>query len=169
MDPFTYRKNLKLPKLLINGTNDRYWVVDSMNFYWNDLVGSKYALFVPNAGHSLKGGRELALATLAAFFCHAATDTPLPKLSWKHSQGDNRLKVIVTTSTEPKAARLWSASSKSKDFRDSQWRSKPLPGQGKQYSGDVEKPRSGHVALYGELQFSFEEVPFSLTTLIRRE
>src|SRR5262249_41442051 len=34
-DPYSYRDRLTLPKLLILGTNDRYWSQDSLNLYWD--------------------------------------------------------------------------------------------------------------------------------------
>ena len=78
MDPYTYRSVLRLPKLIVNGTNDRYWVVDALKFYWNDLEGPKYIRQIPNAGHGLGGGKKDALRTIAAFFRHAAAGQPLP-------------------------------------------------------------------------------------------
>ena len=41
VDPFTYRDRLTKPKLLINGTNDRYWTLDALDLYWNDLQGAE--------------------------------------------------------------------------------------------------------------------------------
>ncbi len=82
MDPYTYREQLTLPKLLVNGTNDPYWVVDAMSKYWDDLKGPKYAIQIPNAGHSLKGGQEKALRTVGAFARMSAAGQKLPELSF---------------------------------------------------------------------------------------
>ena len=70
MDPYTYRGRVTQPKLIVNATNDPYWVVDAMKFYWHDLVGPKYALQAPNAGHGLDGQREFVLAS------HQASGVP---------------------------------------------------------------------------------------------
>ncbi len=169
MDPYTYRQLLTLPKLLVNGTNDPYWVVDAMRFYWDDLVGPKYVLQVPNAGHGLKGGRELAYATLAAFFRHAAEGTALPQLEWTYSPGLDPLRLSIRSSQPPRAARLWTAHSLDNDFRDDHWTSRPLAPSGEVLVGEVAKPKEGHVAFYGELQFDCDGLPYSLCTLIRRE
>jgi PhoPQ-activated pathogenicity-related protein len=168
MDPFTYRKQLGLPKLLVNGTNDPYWVVDAMKLYWDDLEGPKYVLQVPNAGHGLSGGKEMALSTIAAFFQHQAGKTPLPKLTWNHDASGNDISLRVDSSQKPAAARLWYARSEDKDFRDSKWESLPMTVDADKFIAKVEKPKSGHVAHFGELQFHINGVPYSLCTLVHR-
>jgi len=68
VDPYAYRQRYnKMPKLLLTGTNDPYWTVDSMRHYFSDLPGPKLIYQTPNAGHNLGGGKE-AIQTLAAFF-----------------------------------------------------------------------------------------------------
>lgn len=169
VDPYTYRSRLALPKLIVNGTNDPYWVVDAMRFYWFDLIGPKYILQVPNAGHGLEGGRELAYSTLAAYFRHIASGTPMPELQWAHETGSDGLEVRVRSSETPKAARVWSARSSIKDFRDAKWSSQPMIEKEGRWVGAVAKPEQGHVALYGELQFEFQGLTYSLCTLVNRE
>ncbi|MHB8900420.1 MAG: PhoPQ-activated pathogenicity-related family protein [Thermoguttaceae bacterium] len=169
MDPYTYRNRLALPKLIINGTNDPYWVVDANNFYWFDLVGPKYLLKVPNAGHGLEGGRELAYSTLAAFFRHVASATPMPELEWTHQAEPAELQVRVRSSETPTGARVWSARSADKDFRDAQWTSAPMVEKEGEWIGRIDKPQQGYVALYGELAFEFQGVDYSLCTLIHQQ
>ncbi len=168
-DPYTYRHRLSLPKLMINGTNDPYWVVDAAKFYWYDLVGPKYVLEIPNAGHGLDGGRELAFRTLAAFFRQTAAGGSLPQLDWKHSDGDGQLVLAMKSSAKPAAARLWVAHSPTKDFRPAKWRPQPVEEKSGGLVGRVAKPRQGHVALFGEAQFDLEGLSYSLTTLVRWE
>jgi PhoPQ-activated pathogenicity-related protein len=169
MDPYTYRKGLTLPKLLINGTNDPYWVVDAMQWYWNDLIDPKYVLQVPNAGHGLDGGHERVFATLAAFFGHVAEGRPLPKLAWNYSHDDRRLLLALDSSAKPKAARLWRAYSPSKDFRKAKWDSRPMAEADGGFLGELPLPEEGHVAIFGELEFRFHELPYCLTTLVYRQ
>ena len=53
VDPYSYRDRLKIPKLIILGTNDPYWTLNALDLYWHGLTGIKHVLYVPNAGHSL--------------------------------------------------------------------------------------------------------------------
>ncbi len=54
VDPYAYRDRFTQPKLILLGTNDRYWTLDALNLYWDDLPGEKYVLYVPNNGHGIK-------------------------------------------------------------------------------------------------------------------
>lgn len=167
VDPYTYRRQLTLPKLLLHGTNDPYWTVDAAKLYWDDLAGPKYIHEVPNAGHGLEGGRPKALATLAAFFGHSVGRKPWPELHWTHSENGKEYSLRVKSSQEPKAAQVWIAHSSSKDFRQSKWRSGPMPLCEGAFQAVVPRPSEGHVAFFGELQFA-DETPYSLCTLVRR-
>lgn len=166
MDPITYRHLLTLPKLMIVGTNDRYWVIDAMNIYWDDLHGPKHSLHVPNAGHNLKGGREVALSTLAAFYRRSVNGQRLPKLEWEKSNGGGALKLSMRAEGEPIGARLWTARAATNDFRESKWSSQPLEAVDGRYAGQIQRNGSDHVALYGEVQYLEETLPYSITTLV---
>lgn len=169
MDPYTYREKVQIPKLLIVGTNDRYWVVDAMNIYWDDLPGPKYIRQVPNAGHSLKGGRDGALTTLGMFFRHVAADRPFPKIDWSYAESPGELALRIKADQKPREVRLWTARSSTKDFREATWTSESVTGSNGDHSATVAPPNSGHVAMFGEVEFELDGIPFSLTTLVYRK
>jgi PhoPQ-activated pathogenicity-related protein len=169
MDPYTYRSQLTLPKLMINGANDRYWVSDALKNYWTELSGPKHVLMVPNAGHGLDGGREGALTTLGVFFRHTVTGKQLPHLEWEHAVQEGEQHFTITTNSAPQMARLWTALSDSKDFRESKWEPQPLNGEADKYTGKVAPPAGKNLALFGELQFEFEGLYYSLTSRVFAE
>ena len=173
MDPYTYRSQLTLPKLIINGTNDRYWTVDATNLFWDDLVGEKHLRYVPNAGHGLDGGREGALITLAAFTQHVAAGKPTPKVDWKYEDADGQLRLKFDAKPAPESARLWVAHSDTKDFRNAEWKATELKrsdaDDGGGYVGVVPTSEKGHVAVFGEATFRQGPLKYNLSTGLRRE
>lgn len=164
MDPYTYREQLKLPKLLVNGTNDPYWVVDAMNNYWGDLKGPKFAIQVPNAGHSLDGGREKALRTIGAFARTVASKRPFPSFTWSFEDKAPRT-LLVKSKDRPSTVRLWSADSTDLDFRDEEWTASNLFGDG-EWNAKLQSDQ--HTAMFVELEFQIDDIPYSLCTLIYR-
>jgi PhoPQ-activated pathogenicity-related protein len=169
VDPFSYRERLTLPKLIINGTNDPYWTLDSLNIYWDDLKGAKSVVYLPNAGHGLDENRDYALHGIGALFRHAVQGKTLPKLDWKHSNtGDGALKLTVTGEEMPKSAKLWVARSATKDFRKSRWEPLPMEGEGTSRTGVVARPESGFIGLVGDLEFEIEGVDYHLSTQVRQ-
>ncbi|APZ93058.1 PhoPQ-activated pathogenicity-related family protein [Fuerstiella marisgermanici] len=167
MDPYTYREQLTLPKLLVNGTNDPYWVVDAMSKYWDDLKGPKYIIQLPNDGHGLKGGREKALRTVGAFARMNADGQPLPKLQFSCDEAADRYVLSVVSDTAPESVFFWRANSTDLDFRDDQWESQEMAAS-EDGSFHQNFAAEGHTAVFAELIFKTDGVPYSLCTLIYR-
>jgi len=167
VDPYTYRASLTLPKLIVNGTNDRYWVVDATQFYWSDLVGPKYVLKVPNAGHGLDGGRELALRTIGAFFQHVVTGSTWPEISWNLDATEEQLALQMTSSAKPVTARFWTAVTDGMDFREAKWVAEATDTSGASTQNwKVLRPANQHVACFGEMEFAENGLTYSLCTLV---
>lgn len=153
VDPFSYRDRLTMPKLILIGTNDPYWPVDAVNFYFDQLEGEKHILYVPNAGHDLGGGRE-AIAGVAAFFMSVASGTPLPEFSWDVKRNGNSAVLSVKAETKPVEVNLWSAQAPARDFRPSPWQKVAMTaGLENSYRANVEIPQTGNTAFYGELVY----------------
>ncbi len=164
VDPFTYRDRLTIPKLLINGSNDRYWTLNALDLYWNELKGPKYVVELPNAGHGLEVHRDWAINSLGAFFRHSVTGRPMPALSWSmKSPASGDCTLTVHADTIPLAARLWTATSESRDYRDSKWTSAPLPA-GTTITASLARPATGHLAAFAELEYLVDGIPYHLST-----
>lgn len=169
VDPYSYRGQLKLPKLIILGTNDRYWPVDALNLYWDDLEGEKYILYVPNNGHGLRDHLRL-VGTVCALHEHVTGGKALPKLDWKYEDQGDTLRLELSSDTTPEGVRSWMATAETRDFREVRWESQPVKSddaEGRQYVIELPKPASGFAAMFAEAQFNGRPMPFYLSTNLR--
>ncbi len=154
IDPYSYRDKLGMPKMIFIGTNDEYWPVDAIKNYIDDIPGKNFIHYVPNAGHGLDDGQQ-ALTALSGFFGRTLSGAPYPVCNWKIEQSEGALLLSVETSPDLlQGARLWSADSEDRDFRDEMWNSQTYadPLQ-KELEVRVELPESGFRAFYLDLSY----------------
>ena len=169
IDPYFYLERVTVPKLLVHGTNDRYWNLDGTRFYWNDIVGEKYLLNLPNVGHNLGRERDKALTTIAAYAKIISDGETLPTVTWKEEYKADEYTLSVTSDLPATGAKLWVAYNEGRDFREATWNStdlQPLPDGKGNFLATVTKPESGHVGFYIEIETEYKGIPCSLTTEI---
>lgn len=121
VDPYTYRRDITQPTLIVKGANDPYWTVDALDRYWKELRMPKWVVTVPNAGHNLGGGAE-AIETLGAFARSVAGKFKMPSESWDIRAKGGQCQVRLR-SKGPKLVKftIWMATSKNLDFRPSKY------------------------------------------------
>ncbi|MGE0607713.1 MAG: PhoPQ-activated pathogenicity-related family protein [Pirellulales bacterium] len=166
VDPYAYRNDLKQPKLIMLGTNDRYWPLDACNLYWDGLEGEKYLLYVPNNGHGLKDLLRVA-GSVAALHQHSAGQLKLPQLQWELAEEGDELRLALTSDKLPKQVSIWRAAADTRDFRESKWESTSISTKGVQYEYRLARPKSGYAAMFGEAVFDGITAPFYLSTNLR--
>ena len=172
VDPYTYMDRLKMPKLIINGSNDPYWAQDALNIYWGDLKGEKRVLYVPNGAHSL--GDLQRVANTATGFARAVLNkqTP-PRLTWNHDDAGANARLTVHAAPSAKQACIWVARAPVQDFRECKWESVPMKlvdneaRDATAFVGEVARPDTGYMALYGEVTFEQDKRSFTFSTQIR--
>ena len=166
VDPYFYLDRLTMPKLLINGTNDRYWTLNALDLYWDDLRGPKNVVYLPNAGHGLDQNRDYALNGLGAFFRHVVTARPMPQVSWFFARpADGPMRLTVASSPPPKLAKVWTALAEKRDFRDSPWESVPMAADARM-TADIPQPGKGRVAAFADLEYEIDGLTYHLATQI---
>ncbi len=151
IDPFSYRKKLTMPKLIILGTNDEYWPADVIKHYFYELSGENYIHYVPNAGHGL-GDKIQAVQALSAFFGETLKRKKSPACSWHISEDEGRIILDVEADWEKLiGAVLWTADSDDRDFRESKFLSNSISAAGHDLQISIEYPESGFRAFYVDL------------------
>lgn len=181
VDPYQYRDQLTMPKLLIHSTGDEFFVPDSAKYYINNLPGETYLRYIPNSGHGLSQagvGTTEAENSLTTFYDALLTGAPLPEFSWSVLV-DGTIDVDVEDTGTLMEVNLWQATNPfTRDFRwgdglgpgggpaGPTWSSTPLSDLGGgSYSAFVSEPLTGATAYMIELVFdSGAAVPFTFTT-----
>jgi PhoPQ-activated pathogenicity-related protein len=152
VDPYSYREILDLPKLLIFATNDRYWTLDACNMYWDELIGPKNLLYVPNNGHGIQDVARL-VGSLSAFHLARKANQILPEPQWSFKRDSETRGVYkVTPNAEVKNCVLWLARSETLDFRGAVWISIPMFVQNdSEYSVNFDMKSDTNVAFFAEV------------------
>ena len=113
VEPYQFKEKFTIPKLIVNGTSDEFFLPDSWQFYWDDLPNPKYLQYVPNGNHGLDGGYRVE--NIYSFYHRIVDRKPLPVMNWKII-GDSIFVDIDTN--EPYEIFLWKAKNKkNRDFR----------------------------------------------------
>lgn len=175
------------PKYIINATGDEFFLLDSSQFYEGKLPQPWRLRYQPNCGHSLKDSS--AVADLIAFYRAWAAGSALPTLDWSVQPaesaggsggggggGGGGLRLTLTSSSAPIAARLWSTQNKSaRDFRFNQigkaWTStdlSPSNAERTQHQTILRPPTSGYAAYFVECQYAMPDglPPLTFTTRV---
>jgi len=153
-EPYEYRDRLTMPKLIMNSAGDDFFLPDSSQFYYKDLVGEKHIRYVPNTRHSLAD--VSTVNSLSAFVDSIVNNRTRPDFGWKVNKGAGTIE--VKASETPKAMKLWQVTNpKARDFRLTEtkatWKSEPVQLVNGKYVAKVPKPASGFTAFFVELTY----------------
>jgi PhoPQ-activated pathogenicity-related protein len=166
VDPYSYRASLRQPKLILLGTNDRYWPLDALSLYWRGLMEPKRVLYVPNQGHGLVDVERL-VGSLSALHRYSARGEPLPSLSWAFTPSGAGLELAVRTARRPAHVFAWRASSLTRDFREAHWSRHACKRSGSRFVCTQSVSPQPYTALYSEVTFRDRgEHDFSLSTAV---
>lgn len=154
IDPYSYRANLTMPKIIFIGTNDEYWPVDAIKNYIKDIPGENYIHYTPNAGHNLDGG-EKALKALGGFWAQTLAKKPYDDLTYQIDTDQTSATLTVDSHADNLiSAYVWSADSTDRDFRDEEWQSMQLkPSEDGEVVEKIEFPEKGYKAFYIDMEF----------------
>ena len=166
VDPYQYRASLTQPKLILLGTNDRYWPLDALGVYWDALKEPKRVLYVPNQGHGMRDLQRV-VGALSALHRYSARGEQLPSLSWTFTSSPRHLEVSIQAGRKPARVTVWSASSPTRDFREAHWSSHDCRASHSGFLCSLPLAPKQYTATYSEVTFKERsEEGFSLSTAV---
>jgi len=124
-DPYSFIGDIKVPKLLVDATNNDYWSLDSPTQFASSLRGPTNWLYVANSGHYMERAAVPLVQTSASWIRRTlATQTlPNPTLSVSPTQ-------LELHAPQAGGATLYYSWSNSRDFRQSTWAQMPMTKRG---------------------------------------
>ena len=164
IDPYAYRGQLTQPKIVILGTNDRYWPADAASLYFAGLPGPKYLRYLPGSGHEPNDPAAVAEARTALALA-AAGVVQLPQVEAAFAtEPTGGGKIILTTDRLPKRLTLWTATAPTRDVRGAAWKASPPLKPALTNAANLPPPASGVTAAFVLAEFDVEGLPFAASS-----
>ena len=170
VDPYSYRGQLPQPKLVILGTNDRYWPVDAVNLYW-DASGRRevHSVRAEQRARYPRLSARVGLGVGSAPACRREKAVAQARLEFHRPGRLVAAAIIVRHQTairhgmdgEPQRLAI---------SGKSQWNSQPAQSdeaKDGRFVVDLKKPADGFAAVFAEAQFNGRAMPFYLSTDLR--
>ena len=69
IDPFSYRDKILMPKLVVDGTMDEFFLLDDSSYWWHEMPNNydlNRFVMVPNAEHTQITGIEIQINLLTS-------------------------------------------------------------------------------------------------------
>lgn len=149
VDPLSFAEHLTMPKLIVTGANDPFWILDSHRHYVGSLPGSNSVLLIPGAGHD--AAADPAVHEAIASWCRAVSlRAAIPEPRMRVQLEDGKALVELESDPAPEEARVFWAWSPNRDFRASAWRMEPMT-KGRSV---IDRPVSGHTGLFVGCRYS---------------
>lgn len=169
IEPYEYRDRLTLPKYLVNSTLDEFFLPDSWQFYWHDLVGEKHLRYVPNANHGMADTD--VIDSVDAWYNAIVHNISMPSYNWDVADDGT---ITLFTLDEPTRVLLWQATNP--DARNF-----TLPVVGRAYVSSelqaieegvykvkLDPPQAGYTAYFVEVEFANGTVlPFKFSSGVK--
>ncbi|MBD3182193.1 hypothetical protein GF312_07870 [Candidatus Poribacteria bacterium] len=166
VDPYTYLDRVTMPKVIVIGTNDRYWPLDALNLYYDDLKGESYILYVPNKGHGVDDIDRIVGGWIA-FFKKVDGKIKFPDLKWNYDENPSGLELYIESDIMPESISVWTSKSDTRDFREVKWQRTEIEPKGSIYSYTLETPEEGYAAIFGEAVYKADGKEYYLSTNVR--
>jgi PhoPQ-activated pathogenicity-related protein len=120
VDPYEYRQWMTMPKLLISGASDEFFMMDDYDYFYSDLLGEKHIWIIENSGHSINRSPSVEdyYKMLQTFFIGVLQDYSIPEISWTRSVNSTAGSIFVYVPVMPISISAYSAPSVTPDRRD---------------------------------------------------
>ena len=137
-----------------NSTGDEFFLPDSSQFYWEDLVGEKHLRYVPNSNHSM--AETDIYNSVDAWYHSIVHNVKLPRYSWNLADDGT---ITVLSLDKPNQVLLWQAHNpESRNFTQeiigkaytSSLLNEVEPGV---YKVKLDPPERGYTAYYIEMHY----------------
>lgn len=162
IDPIAHSARLTMPKLLVMGSNDRYWPLDALNLYWSKLQGPKHVYYAAGETHDFKD-QDRVDDNMVVLALAVSGREVLPKFDFRLHQGP---RWQISSKAAPVAAVLWQAHAKTRDFRQARWQAGEVKQPGKNLRLSPAS-KAGHIgASYVELRYLVGGRPWHVTTTV---
>jgi len=111
-DMFRYRERLALiPKLLVSGTGDEFFLVTDSHNWWNQMGGPKWILMNQNAEHSLVPWHRKIGETVGAWLMLLLEDNlpNVPQMAWLRGPSVTGGRIALNVDPVPDEITAWTA------------------------------------------------------------